>query len=90
MKNKVLGEWLAILSLQKESPYVFRTRLERAIIHSIKYAVSVDDKVLENACVSLRKKLNYISDQSNQTSDGTLNSYLILQNDFNSIIKYMS
>lgn len=81
MKKKLFQEWNNILLLEKSSPYVFRTRLERTINHTIKYAnVENNNKLLE-ACKLIAHKLNYISDQSNQTSDGCLNSFIILKQD---------
>ena len=77
MKN----EWNDILQLEKSSPYVFRTRLERMINKTKKYAKEISDFELELICDSISEKLCYLSDQSNQTSDGCLNSFLVLKND---------
>lgn len=44
-----------------------------------------DDTSLQQLCEKLEHKLAFISDQSNQTSDGELRSYLILKEDMEQI-----
>lgn len=85
MKNKLYQEWNNILLLEKSSPYVFRTKLERALNHTIKYATMEENNQLLEDCKTIAHKLQYISDQSNQTSDGCLNSFIILKEDMLSI-----
>ena len=85
MKNKLYQEWNNILLLEKSSPYVFRTKLERVLNHTIKYADMEKNNQLLEACKLIAHKLKYISDQSNQTSDGCLNSFIILKEDMLSI-----
>lgn len=87
MKNKLYQEWNNILLLEKCSPYVFRTKLERALNHTIKYANMEKNNQLLEDCKLIAYKLQYISDQSNQTSDGCLNSFIILKEDMLSIKK---
>lgn len=79
MKKRLYQEWDNILLLEKVSPYVFRTKLERVLDHTVKYADSENDNQLLAACKSIIHKLKYISDQSNQTSDGCLNSFIVLK-----------
>lgn len=79
--KKLNQEWSNILALEKSSPYVFRTRLERVLNHTIRYANSVKNEQLLEICKLVIHKLQYISDQSNQTSDGCLNSFIILKQD---------
>lgn len=81
MKERINNEWYSILQLEKSSPYVFRTRLERVIKHTIKYASSENNLILVEACKNIVEKMNCISDQSNMTSDGCLNSFLVLRED---------
>ena len=81
MQKKLYQEWNNILLLEKSSPYVFRTRLERVIHHTIKYAKMEKNNQLLEACNRIVNKLTYISDQSNQTSEGCLNSFIILKQD---------
>ena len=85
MKKKLCCEWDGILLLEKASPYVFRTKLERVLNHTVKYADSVKDNQLLEACKVIVHKLQYIADQSNQTSDGCLNSFIILKRDMLSV-----
>ena len=85
MKKDLYQEWNRILSLEKASPYVFRTRLERVVNHTIRYADSEKDNMLLNICRNVLTKLQYISDQSNQTSEGCLNSFIVLKADMVSI-----
>jgi len=72
------------------SPYLFRTRLERTINHSIIYARETKNASLQELGENIKCKLKYISDQSNQTSDGMLNSYLILKIDMNKMLSHVS
>ena len=81
MKKKLYQEWNSILLLEKASPYVFRTKLERVLNHTVKYANCEKDNQLLEACKLIEHKLKYISDQSNQTSDGCLNSFIVLKQD---------
>ena len=79
MKKNLIQEWSKILLLEKASPYVFRTRLERTIKHTLNYAEKEKDEQIVSRCKGLLEKLQYISDQSNQTADGSLNSYRVLK-----------
>lgn len=79
MKKNLVQEWSKILLLEKTSPYVFRTRLERTIKHTLNYAEKEKDEQIISRCKGLLEKLQYISDQSNQTADGSLNSYRVLK-----------
>lgn len=90
MKKDLCQEWDRILLLEKSSPYVFRTRLERVVNHTVRYADSESNNMLLNMCKNVRNKLQYISDQSNQTSDGCLNSYIVLKTDMVSIRDLLS
>lgn len=85
MKSKLYQEWKNILLLEKSSPYVFRTKLERTLNHTIKYANTKKNDQLLEACQLIVHKLQYISDQSNQTSDGCLNCFIILKEDILSV-----
>jgi hypothetical protein len=78
---KVALEIEKLLELSKASPYVFRTRLER-VLYKINHnsAYSQDSDVVSK-CNSIGIKLKCLSDQSNQTPDGTLNSFLFLEKD---------
>ena len=79
MRKNLVQEWSKILLLEKASPYVFRTRLERTIKHTLNYAEKEKDEQIVSRCKGLLEKLQYISDQSNQTADGSLNSYRVLK-----------
>lgn len=79
MRKNLVQEWSKILLLEKTSPYVFRTRLERTIKHTLNYAEKEKDEQIVSRCKGLLEKLQYISDQSNQTADGSLNSYRVLK-----------
>ena len=81
MRKQLFQEWSRILLSEKSSPYVFRTRLERALKHTLNYAGIESDSQMKGECTRLLDKLKYISDQSNQTSDGCLNSYKVLKDD---------
>ena len=79
MRKNLVQEWSKILLLEKTSPYVFRTRLERTIKHTLNYAEKEKDEQIVSRCKGLLEKLQYMSDQSNQTADGSLNSYRVLK-----------
>ena len=38
MIKKICKEWDNILTLENTSPYLFRTKLERSLNHTVKYA----------------------------------------------------
>lgn len=78
-------ELIEVLNLNKSRAYVFRTRLERLLFRVAKYARETDNNEIESSCDIIRKKLHYISDQSNQTSDGSLKSYRFLEHDINEL-----
>ena len=86
MKDKLVLEWERILQMKQESPYVFRTRLERTLNHSLKYANDTQNNGLILLCKEMKEKLKYISYQSNQTSDGILNSYVVLSDEMNQVL----
>ncbi|WMJ90285.1 hypothetical protein [Anaerocolumna sp. MB42-C2] len=90
MRENLNLEWMKIIEMKNESPYVFRTRLERTLNHSLRYAKEIENKELEDICDNMKDKLRYISDQSNQTSDGMLNSYVVLQEYINEALKLVS
>ncbi len=90
MLDKINAEWNKLLEMENVSPYLFRTRIERAIKHSIRYADLTRNIDLLQDCDTIKYKLKYISDQSNQTADGMLNSYSVLRKDMYNIIKLLS
>lgn len=81
MKEKMLMMWDDILKMDKEKPYVFRTRLNRAILKTEKYGREFHRAESLKLCGRIREKMNCISDQSNHNSDGELRSYLVLKDD---------
>ena len=90
MKKNLIQEWSKILLLEKASPYVFRTRLERTIKHTINYAEKDNSDQITYKCKELLDKLQYISDQSTQTADGSLNSYRVLYKELLGIKELLS
>ena len=82
MKQEILDEWKSLLQQEKTSPYLFRTRLERLLKYTDIYAKRTNNSILKQKIIETYSRLRYISDQSNQTSDGTLNSFLVLKEDF--------
>ena len=79
--------WGNLLQDNKVRPYVFKTRLQRAIVETKKYCEEKNERELWTHIEELEDKIKYISDQSNQTSDGELRSYLILKDDIEKIEK---
>ncbi len=90
MEKNLKIEWEYIMNNGNASPYVFRTRLERILKHTLKYAKNSNDSLLNKLCERINDKLKYISDQSNQTTDGILVSYTVLQQDFERVCNRLS
>ena len=90
MSRSLKNEWDNILLQEKNSPYVFRTRLERIINKTLKYAETTENEDLAIRCSRIVEKLKYISDQSNQTSEGCLNSFIVLKEDVLDIRKIVN
>ena len=88
-KQELINDWSDMLQNSKSTPYVFRTRLERAIQKTDAFARLKSDVKLGNMAKEILDKLSYISDQSNQTSDGCLNSFNILKDDIENIKNYL-
>lgn len=87
MAETMAALWNELLQDNKVRLYVFKTRLQRAIIETKKYSEEKNDKELCEQLEKLEDSMKYISDQSNQTSDGELRSYLILKDDMKRIEK---
>ncbi|MCX7572029.1 hypothetical protein OS242_19005 [Tumebacillus sp. DT12] len=85
-REVVLNEIDTVLESGNLRPYVFRTRLERVLVR-ITALLEDNNKKAEvvSKCNDIRRKLNYISDKSNQTPDGTLNSYIFLKGEIESL-----
>lgn len=81
MQKTMTTIWDELMEMSKCRPYVFKTRLQRAIIQTQKYSDEKNNGKLRELCQQLEEKLRFISDQSNQTSDGELRSYLVLKED---------
>jgi hypothetical protein len=84
-KALIANELNALLTLQRSRPYVFRTRLERALIRTCHYAKDSSRDDVLYYCDQIQKKLKCVSDQSNQTSDGTLKSFTFLESDIRNL-----
>lgn len=85
MKKEMKIIWEELKTMNKVRPYVFKTRLNRAILKTKRYGQEENDVSLISLCEQLEQKLRYISDQSNQTSDGELRSFLVLKDDIEKI-----
>lgn len=70
-------------------PFLFRTRFERIMIRLIAYANETEQTVLADLVESSLDKMKAIIDKSNTTSDGTLRSYILLQDDMRQILQYI-
>lgn len=62
MIKKICKEWDNILTLENTSPYLFRTKLERSLNHTVKYAKMENNNHLLELCNGIIYKLQYISD----------------------------
>lgn len=85
MQKTMITIWDELMEMSKVRPYVFKTRLHRAIIQTQKYGNEKNNGKLMELCQQLEDKMRFISDQSNQTSDGELRSYLVLKEDMQKI-----
>lgn len=90
LRNTVLEELRDIIKLKKARPYTFRTRLERALVRITVLADTYSNEDLKVNCLDLKNKLGYISDHSNQTSDGTLKSFIHLEPEIEKIYRKVS
>lgn len=88
MKLKL--EWEQIINSKSVRPYLFRTRLERTLLKTIRYAKEIHNPELERCCKTTQEKMDYITDKSNNTSDGTLRSYIVLKDDLINIYETVS
>lgn len=86
MRENMINMWNEIYSMSKSRPYVFKTRLERALLKTKKYCGITQCNLLYSLCMELSEKMTYISDNSNHTSDGELRSYIVLKDDIKKII----
>ena len=85
MQKTMITIWDELMEMSKVRPYVFKTRLHRAIIQTQKYSNEKNNGKLMELCQQLEEKMRFISDQSNQTSDGELRSYPVLKEDMQKI-----
>lgn len=85
MRENMNELWYDLGKMNKVRPYVFKTRLNRAILRTKRYADERNDVSLKLLCDQLEMRMKYISDQSNQTSDGELRSFLVLKDDIEKI-----
>lgn len=70
-----------LFDLKNRQPYLFRTRLERTLVRLEEQAKKQNDIEMLEFCYEIMTKLNCISDKSNQTPEGTLKSFLLLEED---------
>ncbi len=84
--NTIISNLQKLIVSEKTSPYVFRTRLERILYEINHNSILFKNIKIINLYDSIMIKLKCLSDQSNQTPDGTLNSYLFLKNDLNELL----
>lgn len=85
IKKTVILELENLINSHNIRPYVFRTRLERVLMRASILAVEQAQEDTLLIINDIKDKLNYISDQSNQTSDGTVKSFCFLEPDLKSL-----
>lgn len=84
--DAVVDELSRLLTLKNARPYVFRTRLERTLLRVNIFADIHKFNDVKACAGELLFKLSYISDQSNQTSDGVLKSFVFLESDIRHLL----
>lgn len=50
MREKMITIWDELVQMNKVRPYVFKTRLQRAILRTKKYGMEQDDTSLQQLC----------------------------------------
>ena len=86
----IQNELNGLLELSNTRPYVFRTRFDR-VLEKLQLISQKEIRTdIEKQCLKIKEKMMYISDQSNQTSDGTLKSFVILKGDIENLLKLVS
>ena len=70
-------------------PFLFRTRFERSMIRLVSYAEELHQEDLLHLAQSSLDRMKAIIDKSNTTSDGTLRSYTLLQDDMRRMLAYL-
>ncbi|MCR8852856.1 hypothetical protein [Lysinibacillus fusiformis] len=88
-KDLLENEIINLLSSKNSRPYIFRTRLERVLERLLNYSEKNNLTLLRNKSLEVKSKLSYISDQSNQTSDGSLKSFVFLESDIKQLPNYL-
>lgn len=78
--------WQQLERMNRVRPYVFKTRINRAIKKTKLYGKECKNDLLCKLCDQIEEKMLYISDQSNQTTDGQLRSFLVLKKDIHEIL----
>lgn len=81
------NELLEIYKYCKSRPYLFRTKLERVLNRIINESEIEKSDYVKDFAIELKEKLRCLSDQSNQSTNGTLKSYEFLKNDINKLEK---
>ncbi len=90
VNDDMTSSLVELLKSGKSSPYIFRTRLERLIYMLNNNSNYSSSTKIKEKCDLISLKLKCLSDQSNQTPDGTLNSYLFLKNDLDGLLDEIS
>lgn len=88
-KDLLENEIINLLSSKNSRPYIFRTRLERVLERLLNFSEKNNLTLLRNKSLEIKSKLSYISDQSNQTSDGSLKSFVFLESDIKQLSDYL-
>lgn len=88
-RNTIIELLNALLKEPQMRSFLFRTRFERAMIKTKVLAQETNDCVLENCANDSLLKIRSIVDKSNNTSDGILRSFVILEPDIKKIIKIL-
>lgn len=85
----LINQLVEILQSGSLRSYTFRTRLERTLLRLVLYIENGEIKghteELLSLCKSIRTKIDYISDKSNQNSEGELNSFSYFKQDLKKI-----
>jgi hypothetical protein len=81
IKDFVKEELTCVIDSKNQRPYIFRTRLERALLRIMALANDLNRADIKEDCNRIKERFAYISNESNQTSDGTLKSFICLEKD---------
>lgn len=88
-KDTIKDSLTLLLTESDTRPFLFRTRFERTMLRTIKYAEAENNYELCDLAKKALFKMKEIVDKSNTTADGQLRSFILLEEDISQLINYI-